>query len=378
MNDIIIKEVSSYTDKMNFIKFPWIIYRNDKNWVPPLIFDVKNNLDIEKNPFFKHAKIKLFLAYKNDKIAGRISSIINHNHNNKFKDRTGFWGHFECINDQEIADTLFKSAAKHLSSEGMDLMRGPINLSTNDEVGLLVNSFDKPPVIMMTYNPEYYVSLIENFGFKKVKDIFAYLMTEELVKTNKASMAKLERISNLVLKRENLVVRKLRMSEIENELMKVKEIYNKAWVDNWGFVPMTEDEFKYIVKIFKPIVDPDLVYFAEHNGKPVGFSLSIPDMNQVIKKLNGRLFPFGIFKFLANRKKINRIRIIIMGVINEFQRKGIDAVFIRDTITEGMKKKYNEAEISWVLEDNIPMVQTAINLGAKQYKTYRIYDYKIF
>ncbi len=377
MSEVNIIRVDNEYDKLRFIKLGWKIYKNDPYWVPPLIFDIKNNLDKNKNPFFKHADAEFFIAMKDGKPVGRIAGIINKNHNDFYNDKTGFWGFFECINDNEVSKKLFDEVKKYLSEKGMDLMRGPVNLSTNDEVGLLIDGFNSPPVLLMTYNPKYYINLIEDYGFQKVKDLYAFLMTEELVKSNKKSMEKLDRVSDIVIKKENIKIRKINISDFENELIRVMQIYNKAWEANWGFVPMTEDEFRYVAKSFKAIIDKDLVYFAEANGMPVAFSLAVPDYNIIFKKVNGRLFPFGIFKYLFQRNKIRRIRLITLGVIKEYQKKGIDAVFIRDTIKDSMAKKYNEAEISWVLEDNITMVQTAKNLGARHYKTYRVYDFKL-
>lgn len=377
MGDITIKTVKDEIDKMRFIKFPWEIYKGDDKWVPPLIYDVRKNLDEKKNPFYKHAKSQLFLALDGKTIVGRIAAIINDNHNFKYKDKTGFIGYFECVNSKEVSSLLFEAAKEWLKQNGMNTMRGPINLSINDEVGLLVNGFDKSPVLLMTYNPEYYVNLFENYGFSKAKDFYAYIFTQEDARLNPKSMDKLERVGQIVLKRENIKIRKIVLKNLPDELLKVMKIYNEAWVDNWGSVQMTEDEFRFVASSLKPLVDEDIVYFAEVEGEAVGFSLSLPDFNQIFKKLNGRLFPFGAIKILTGKKKINFIRVMIMGVIPKYQKKGIEAVFINDTIKTGMNKGYDGAEISWVLEDNIPMVQTAVNLGAKIYKTYRVFDKQI-
>ncbi len=377
MGEITIKIVENEIDKMRFIKFPWEIYKGDNNWVPPLIYDVRKNLDKIRNPFYKHAKSCLFLALDGKTIVGRIAAIINDHHNQKYKDKTGFIGYFESINSKEVSRLLFDTAKDWLIENGKDNIRGPINLSINDEVGLLVDGFNKPPVLLMTYNPKYYVELFENYGFIKAKDFYAYLFTQEDARKNPKSMEKLERVGQLVLKRENIKIRKIVLKDLQNELLKVMKIYNEAWIDNWGSVQMTEDEFKYVAASLKPLVDEDIVYFAEVDGEAVGFSLSLPDFNQVFKKINGRLFPFGVFKILTGKKKIDFIRVMIMGVIPKYQKKGIEAVFINDTIKTSMNKGYEGAEISWVLEDNIPMVQTAVNLGAKIYKTYRVYDKKI-
>jgi|WetSurMetagenome_2_1015567.scaffolds.fasta_scaffold11781_3 hypothetical protein len=373
---IVINKVTNETDKMKFIKFPWKIYKNYPNWVPPLIFDVKNNLDIKKNPFYHHSKIELFLAYKGTEIVGRIAGIINDNHNKFHEDKIGFWGYFDCINDKEVASALFDSVHDFLLSQGMDTMRGPINLSTNDEIGLLIDSYDKAPYILTLYNPEYYIKLVEDYGFTKAKDLYAYQLTKDII-NDKKQMDKLERVSNIVMKRENLTIRKINFSNFNSEVETLHTVYNDAWEKNWGFVPMTHEEFFHIAKMLKAVADPDYVYIAEHNGKPVGFSLTLPDFNQIFKKINGRLFPFGAIKILTGRKKINQIRVFAMGIVRDFQKKGTEAVFIRNTILNGIRKGVQECEISWVLEDNAPMVQTAENLGAKKSKTFRLYDKQI-
>jgi len=368
-----ITEVENESDKNKFIEFPYEFYSGDKNWVEPLRFDVKNNLSEKKNPFYKHSKMKLWFAKKNGKIVGRIAGIINDNHNEFYKDKTAFFGFFECINDKAVSKMLFDQAANFARENGMDTLRGPVSPSTNDECGLLVDGFDSPPVMLMTYNPKYYMDLMDDYGFKKVKDLLAFWISKDVIK-NEQLMSKLDRISEMIIKKENLTIRKVNMKDFVNEVQKVREVYNNAWQDNWGFVPMTEDEFKFIAANLKLAVDPDYVEFAEIDGKPIGFSLALPDVNQAIKGLNGKLFPFGIFKFLANKKKINQLRVIIMGVKQEFHKKGIDAVFYRNIIKEGNRKGVRGAEISWVLEDNLPMKQTAEKLGAEVYKTYRIYD----
>ena len=371
--EVVINKVKNEAEKDKFIKFPWKIYKGDENWVPPLLFDVKKNLDTKRNPFYKHSEIELFLAYRNGEICGRIAAITNEHHNKFHNDKAGFFGFFESVNDPSVSNELFKAAEGFLKSKGKDTMRGPVNPSTNDEVGLLIKGYDKPPVILMTYNPQYYTALTENYGFTKAKDIYAYLVNESVSKDEKI-MGKLRRVSDIVQKKEKIKIRTMDLSDFKNELMRVKEVYNNAWSYNWGFVPMTDEEFDFLSESLKPIVDKDLVYFAEVNSKPVAFSLAIPDMNIVFKKINGRIFPFGIIKILLGRKKIHRIRLITLGVIPEYQKKGIEAIFIKNTIEKGMSIGYNQAEISWILEDNIPMVQTAKNLGADQYKTYRIYD----
>lgn len=377
MDNINIVEVDNEALKAKFINFPYELYKNEPNWVPPLRFDVKNNLDTKKNPLYTHTKIKLWLAFRDGKIVGRIAAIINDAHNNFHKDKVGFFGFFESINDKNVASLLFDKAAEYLKNNGMDTMRGPVNPTTNDECALLIDAFDQPNVLLMTYNFKYYADLLEQYGLHKAKDLYALWIPSEVI--HDPIMEKLNRISDMILKREDLEIRKVDMKDFDNEVQRVREVYNDAWETNWGFVPMSKEEFEFIAKNLKMIVDPDYVYFAikKSTGETIGFSLSLPDNNQAIVGLNGKLFPFGIFKFLAQRKKINRLRVIIMGVKKQYQKKGIDAVFYRDTIVMGNKKKVTGAEISWVLEDNMVMMQSALNMGAYIYKTYRIYDKKI-
>jgi GNAT superfamily N-acetyltransferase len=367
-----IRKVENDQDRMLFIKLPWKLYKKDANWVPPLIFDVRKNLNRNRNPFFKHAEIDLFLAEKKGEIVGRIAAIKNDNHNRFHNDKAGFFGFFETTDDEEVSDSLLDTACEWVKNKGLDEILGPVNPSTNDECGLLINGFDSSPVFLMTYNPKHYINKIEHFGFEKAKDLYAYYIPAEVIQNEKV-MAKLERMAELIKKRSDIVTRKINMKELTSEVRKIEEIYNSAWENNWGFVPLTTEEFDYMADSLKAVVDQDLVMFAEVNGKPAGFTLSLPDFNQVLKKMNGRLLPFGIFKMLWNKRKIDLVRVIIMGVKPEYQRKGIDSVFYLETIKNGNKNGYKGGEISWVLEDNIAMKQTAEKLGASIYKTYRIY-----
>lgn len=369
-------KVESESLKRKFIEFPYELYKGNENWVEPLRFDVKNNLDVKKNPFYSHSKIALWIAEKNGRIAGRIAGIINDNHNEFHKDKTGFFGFFDCINDKKVSRLLFDKASEFIKEYGMDTLRGPVSPSTNDECGLLIDGFDKPPVMLMPYNPEYYADLVEDYGFKKAKDLLAFWITPEVVKDEKM-MSKLDRIAEMIIKKENLTIRNLNLKDFDNEVQKVREVYNDAWEKNWGFVPMTVDEFKYVAKSLKLIADPDYIEFAEIDGHPVGFSLALPDVNQAIKGLNGKLMPFGFIKFLLNKKKINQLRVLIMGLKKDYQKKGIDAIFYRNIIKAGYRKGLKGAEISWILEDNYAMKQTTEKLGASVYKTFRIFDKNI-
>lgn len=358
---------------MKFIKLPWSLYQNEKYWVPPLIFDVRNNLNTVKNPFYLHSEIDLFLAEKDGNLVGRIAAIKNDNHNKFHEDKSGFFGFFESINDEDVAGRLFETACNWCKNKGLDSVIGPVNPSTNDECGLLVDGFNHLPVFLTPYNPEYYKNLVEGFGFKKGNDLYAYYISSEVIKDEKM-MNKLERVAKLIKSKEGVVTRKVNMKDLDGEVKRIEEVYNDAWEKNWGFVPLTTEEFDFFKKNLKAIVDPDIVFFADINGEAAGFSLALPDYNQIFKKLNGRIFPFGVIKLLTGKKKINFMRVWAMGIKFKYQKRGIDSVFYLETIKEGNRKGYTGAEISWVLEDNLPMRQTAEKLGAYIYKTFRIYN----
>lgn len=366
---VTIRPVQKKTELKKFMLFPWQIYKNDPNWVAPLLVNEKNLLDMSRNPFYQHSEGQYFLAYKNGEIVGRIEALINDNHNKFQEEKTGFFGFYESINDENVAKALFEAAENWIRERGMDRMRGPMNPSTNDTCGLLVDAFDQPPVLLMTYNPPYYQDLFEKSGLEKSKDLYAYYMD-----TSVPISDKIKRIAGLIKKRHKLEIRPANMKKLRQELEILKGIYNDAWSKNWGFVPMTEAEFDHLAKELKSIVVPELAIFAYVDGEPAGFSLALPDMNQAMHKINGRLLPIGLFKLLWYSRKIDLIRVIIMGIRKQFQKMGIDAVFYYETYVKGVEKGYTRGEFSWILEDNYPMRHSLENWGSKVYKTYRIYD----
>jgi hypothetical protein len=371
-DDIEIREVEKPSQLMEFIMVPWTIYKGNRNWVPPLISSQRKLLNRKKNPFFRYASVKYFTAHHGKDILGRIAVIVNRNHNNFHTEKAGFFGFFESVNDYSVARKLLKTAMICLKTGGMDVMRGPVNLSTNYEVGALINAFDQPPVLNMIYNPEYYPEFYERFGLRKAKDLLAYRMTDQ-----EGPPERMVRIAEKIRSKEGIAVRTVDLKKFSDELKIVNRIYNSAWSENWGFVPAPEDEFLHIANEIKPLVDPDLVFIAEVDGKAIGFSLALPNIYQVLPYTNGRLFPTGLLKILWHtkvRNKVDSIRIITMGVEHEYQKRGIDAIFYIETFNRGCEKGYKWAELSWILEDNVLMNRAAQTLGAKHYKTYRVYE----
>lgn len=369
---ITIRPVESRADTKRFIKMVWKIYTGDPHWVPPLIFDRMRILNTKKNPFYHHAQMQLFLAEKNGEIVGRIAAIVNENHNKIHQDHVGFFGFFESMNDQAIAKALFDAAAQWLRSKGMDTMRGPHNPSVNDEIGLLVDGFDSSPVIMMTYNPQYYVPMIESYGFQKAKDLYAFLLKRETTISDK-----LQRVQAAVREREQVTVRNIDLKNLQEEIKIIKVLYNRAWEKNWGAVAMTDAEFDFLAADMKQVLGPfpEFAMVAERKGEPVGFSLTLPDINQVLKKnKNGWLIP-GAIRLLIGKNKIDMGRILVLGIIPEFRKRGIDAVMYYEIWERAAKRGIYRGEAGWVLEDNVMMNRTAALLNGERYKTYRIYDY---
>ena len=332
--------------------------------------DRRKMLDRKKNPFYKHAEMETFLAERDGKIVGRIAAIINHNHNREHEENIGFFGFFECFDDQDVANALFDTAATWLRTKGVTAMRGPVSPSVNDEYGLLVDGFDLPPAILMVYNPPYYQKLIENYGFKKAKDLYAYH-----VHSNKVFTDKLKRVSEIVRNKSGVVFRSLDMKRFDEEVKTIRDLYNKGWSRNWGEVPMTEEEFNYVANDLKAIVDPSIVIIAEVRGKPVGFGMSLPDYNMILKdNKRGWLIP-GLLRVLLFRKRIDFCRIVILGVVPEFLNSGIGGVLFYETAVRAVANGYPHGEASWVLEDNVMMNRGAELLRGDKWKTYRIYDY---
>ena len=351
-----------------FIKFPWKIYKGNKNWVPPLIFDQLEFFDLKKNPYFLHSRIQLFMAYRDGKPVGRICAHENKLHTKARNDGVGFFGFFECIDDQEVASALFDWAVVWLKGRGLEHIRGPASLSMNrDEVGLLLDVFDQTPMVKMPYNPPYYQRLIEGYGFKKIQDLWAYYIFDEMPE-------RIRRIAEFVEQDPDIVVRQGTMKDFDQEVEKIGELWDQAWEENWGAVPLTEKELEHVAKELKLILDPQYSFIAEVKGKPVGFSLAFPDINQALIHANGRLIPFGLLKILWYRRKINKVRVFLMGVLKEYRNRGIDSIFYVRTYDIGRKNGIVGGELSWILESNSAVTSILKKMGVEVYKTYRLYQ----
>jgi len=353
------------------------VYRGDPNWVPPLRDDVAKVFS-KKNPFFDHAEIQLFVARRGDRDVGRIAATIDRSHNDFHGEKTGFFGFFESIDDREVSGALFQTASGWARERGMETLRGPANPSMNDEAGLLIEGFGKPPVLMMTYNPRYYVDLVEEAGFRKAKDLLACwfeIGTEPL--------AHFTRINERFRRRSpDVIVRKVSKKRLAADLPKIREVYNEAWEQNWGFVPMTPEEMDFMAARLKPLLDENFLFLGEARRadgslEPVAFMLSLPDYNQAIQPLGGWLLPFGWLKFLLGIRKINRLRVVTLGLKKDYRMRGIQSIMFEEGLRAALKRGFTGCEVSWMLEDNELVLRSVRLWGGRPYKTYRMYDKKL-
>lgn len=370
-SSLTVAEINSRSERKRFITFPWSIYKKDPFWVPPLIRERLTFLNPRRNPFFRQAETALFLAYRGKKVVGRISASLDFAYNSFHGEKTAFFGFFEAIEDYEVAAGLLERAVRWARERNVDTLRGPCSFTTNHECGLLVDGFGSLPFLMMSYNPPYYADFLDRFGFRKAMDLYAYRVTEEDIPR------RLGGIVERIRQRSNVEVRSLRMKAFDEEVRLIREIYNQAWSRNWGFVPLSEEEFRFMAKTMKPLVDPDILLIAFIAGKPVAFSLSLPDINLALKHTNGRLFPLGLLKLWWHGRRIPRVRVITLGVVPEYQKLGLDALLYWESYRIGTGKGYREGEMSWILENNVMMNRAAEMLGGTRKKTYRIYDFPL-
>ncbi len=378
MSDLKVQKVASQTELERFIHFPWTVYKDDAYWVPPLISERKEFLSPEHNPFFEHASVDYFLAQRGEEVVGTIAAISNEKYNNFQGTNVGFFGFFEVLDDAEAAKALLQEAEQWVKQRGHEALIGPAQFSSNDELGLLIDGFDDAPRILMTYNPERYRAHLEANGYQKAMDLWAYALPVADFAAN--IPPKLIRVVEKIRKRRNLTVRTLDMKRFDEEVHAFKEIYNSSWDKNWGFVPFTDAEIDLMAKQLKQIIDPDLVILVEAEGRLVGGSISLPDLNQPLK----RAYPnpdtpefITMLKLLWHWKlggRLDWIRVFALGVLPEYRGTGVDALMYMETAKNAIPKGFKYAEMSWILESNEMMNRAIRTLGGEVYKTYRMYE----
>ncbi len=372
MSEIVVIRPESRAERKKLMEFPWEIYKNDPYWIPPLRSEQKGLLGYAKDPFYEENQVQTFLATRGGKTVGRIAAILNVGHLRRYNDGVGFFGFFECVDDQEVADALFEHAAAWLKEKGATTIRGPMNPSMNHTVGLLIEGFDSSPFFMMTYNPPYYQKLVENSGFVKSQDMFSFWGKIEMLPKIRERFL---HTAEMIQERFNVVVRPLNKKRFTDDYEMFLDVYNRSLTNTWGFVPMSPNEIKKMAASLKMLMIPELALAAEIDGKPVGATFCLPDYNPRIKAIDGKLFPFGFIKLLRNREAaIKRIRVISTNVLPEYQMSGLGLVLLNALVPKAVACGVQEAEFSWVLESNQFSRGSLEKGGAICNKRFRVYD----
>jgi len=369
MSGLKIKPVTSKGELKKMLDLPLQLYRNDPCYVQPLRMEVLKQFNRKKNPFFRHGDVQSFLAYKNKELVGSITAIQNTLYNEYHKDKTGFFMNFECKDDEETAKRLFEAAERWLREKGLNRVVGPMSFSTETlSPGLLIKGFEYPPFFLMAHAVPYYQKLVEKAGYRKEIDVLAFKMPiqQEMDK-------RLVNLAEKVKRSRNITVRFFNPKNFWYDVKYLIDIYTEAWKDNWGFVPPTEEEFADIVKSLKKIYIRELVQIAEVDGEPVGWAITLPNLNEALIHLKGKLFPFGLFKLLYWSRKIKGLRLWGLGIKPEYRKKGVDVMLYYHTLVEGQKLGFTNGELSWILETNTPVIRAAYLVKGEEYKRYRMY-----
>ena len=354
-----------------FLQLPYRIYRDDPNYVYPLLDDLKHFFDRKKNPFFNHAEVELWIARDaSGTVVGRIAAAVDKYNNDHQKEEVGFFGFYEADDNAELATLLLQTANDWIASKGMRIMRGPGCFTSNhDWFGVQVEGIRSRPVVGMPYNMEYYPTHFENFGLLQAKDLLAWYM-----ETGGEQPEKIMRLIDRILSRPGLTIRNMDMNKFDEEASLIRSLYNDSWSENWGFIPMDDDDFAYSAKDMKSMVDPKLIFIAEMEGKPIAFAFVLMDFNQATQPMKGKMYPFGWLKFLLAKRKINFARMPLMGVLPEYRKLGVDLALVYRAIQASFDNGVTSGELSWILADNKPMNRILESYGGHVYKTYRIYE----
>jgi hypothetical protein len=369
MADLEIIAVEGGSALKDFIDLPWEIYAGYPQWVPPLKKDFRRMLDTRRHPFWEFSERRLFLARRGAKTVGRIAGIIDRHYNEFHRENMGIWGFFECFDDPAAAAALFSAVETWVRQKGMTFIRGPLNPSANYEAGLLIEGFDYPPVLGMTYNPPYYPRLVESCGFIKEKDLLAYLIEAPFQVPEWV-----DRLAERLAQKKGVHIRPFRIEDQDSEFLLIREIYNDSWSGNWGFVPLSENEIRNIQKDLMKFGDKDLVFFIYYEQKPVAVCVVLPDLNPLLKRLNGRVGLLGLLKLFMYRGEVRGLRGLIFGVKEEYRQLGFPMLATQQ-LNEILRKKekYHYLEMGWCLEDNESINFLIEEAGVKTHKRYRLY-----
>ncbi len=368
MSGLTIVPVKTRSDTTDFIELPWQIYKYDPLWAPPLKSHLRRLLDPSKHPFWKFSERELYLARRGSETVGRIAGIVDGNYNQYHNEKMGVWGFFECQDDPEAATGLFQAVESWVREKGMTFLRGPLNPSMNYECGMLIDGFGQAPTIMMTYNPPYYIDLIEAEGYKKEKDLISIRFEE-----SDQPSQRLERLARRIRRTNRMTIRPLNMKNLAEEMKLINEIFRECWAGNWGFVPMTDDELAESVRDLPKIADPELIFFPYYEDEPAGVAMMLPDANPLLRRLDGKLGLLGLLKIAFYRKEITGVRGVLFGIKDRYQRFGVSIVCWDYAYHKWREKGYKYCELGWNLEDNQGINQFDLATGGRVNKRYRIY-----
>jgi len=371
MSGLAVRPVATRREKKLFLNYPWRLYQGDPNWIPPLRMDQAELVNYRHHPFYERNQIQTFLAYRDGEVCGRIAAILNHLHNEHYREQRGFWGFFECADDQEAAAALFDAVKEWFAPHGIRDLRGPMNPALHYGLGILTDGFDSPATFLLPYNPSYYQRLIETYGFRKTQDLFAYYGHRDQLP---ASTARFKPIGEQIIARYDIHLRTLNRKRFQKDVEDFVSIYNRASIDHWGFVPITEKEIQHMAKGLSWLLVPELAVGAEIDGRLVGAVLALPDYNPRIRQIDGRLFPFGFIRLLRKKQAIHKVRVMAVYILPEYRLHGVGLVLLRALVPKALEWGMQEAEYSWIAESNIHSRGSLEKGGAKRIKSYRVYD----
>jgi GNAT superfamily N-acetyltransferase len=375
MASVSIQPVRTRRELKRFVKVPFHLHREQPQWVAPLIFERMEFLNREKNPYFEHAEVEFFLAERDGEAVGRISAQVDHRWDEFQGGSDAMFGFFESADDPEVAAALLGAATEWARAKGRGRILGPMDFTTNDEIGILIEGYERRPMILEPWHPPYYRELIEAEGFGKAMDVQMWELQFGDLKEGERFDPSIHAAAEKALHEEGIVIRNLRKREMVDEVRRFTDVYNEAWGDNWGFVPITDAEVEFQAKNLKQVINEDWAFMAEKDGEVIGAALTLPDINQVMAKLGGRLLPFGWLRFLLGKGKIDQLRVFALGVKHDYRHSGVAAgLYLKHLETAAQPGAIGGGEMGWILETNGPMNRAMEGMGGKVVKKYRIFE----
>jgi hypothetical protein len=378
MGEVSIQPVRTRRELKRFVKVPFGVHRDNPQWVAPLIFERMEFLNRDKNPYFEHAEAEYFIAERDGEPVGRISAQVDERWDEFQGGSDAMFGFFETVDDPEVATALLGAATEWARAKGRSRLLGPMDFTTNDEVGILIDGYERRPMILEPWHPPYYRDMIEAQGFGKAMDLQMWELQFGDLKEGERFDPAIHAAAKKALEDEGIAIRSMRKRDMESEVRRFMDVYNEAWGSNWGFVPITDAEVRFQAKNLKQVIDEDWALIAEKDGEAVGAALTLPDINQVMVKMNGRLLPFGWLRFLLGRRKIDQLRVFALGVKHDYRHTGVAAgLYLRHLDTAAQPGKIGGGEMGWILETNGPMNRAMEGMGGEVVKRYRIYEHAL-